>query len=85
MHFMTELPVLTNWKSKSYDSILVIADRLTKIVYYNSEKITINAPDLAEVIIDVVVRHYSFFIISSLIKAPYSRQNSGSCYVISWE
>ena len=58
MDFVTNLPVLTNWKGDSYDSILVIGHWLTKMVYYKSVKITINAPDLAEVIINVVVRHH---------------------------
>ena len=58
MDFVTGLPVSTNWKSESYDSILVIVDRLTKMVHYEPVKITIDAPGLAEVIIDVVVRHH---------------------------
>ena len=49
---------MTDWKSKSYDSILVIVDRLTKMVHYKLVKITIDAPGLAEVIIEVVVRHH---------------------------
>ena len=55
MDFVTGLPVLTDWKGDSYDSILVIVDRLTKMVYYKPVKITIDAPGLAEVIIVVVV------------------------------
>ena len=58
MDFVTELPILTNWKGKSYDSIFVIVDKLTKIVYYKPVKITIDTLDLAKVIIDVVVRHH---------------------------
>ena len=52
------LPISTDWKGESYDSILVIVDRLIKMVYYEQVKITIDAPGLAEVIIDVVVRHH---------------------------
>ena len=59
MVFVTGLAISTNWKRDSYDSILVIVDRLTKMVYYKPIKITINASRLAEVIINVVVRHYS--------------------------
>ena len=58
MDFVTGLPISTNWKGDSYDSILVIVDRLTKMVYYEPVKITINAPGLAEVIIDIVVHHH---------------------------
>ena len=56
--FVTGLPILTDWKGDSYDSILVIVNRLTKMVHYKPVKVTINAPGLAEVIIDVVVRHH---------------------------
>ena len=58
MDFVTGLPISTNWKGDSYNSILVIVNRLTKMVHYKPVKITINAPGLAEVIIDVVVRHH---------------------------
>ena len=58
MDFVTGLPVSTNWKGETYDSILVIVDRLTKMVHYEPVKLTIDAPGLAEVIIDVVVRHH---------------------------
>ena len=56
--FVTGLPISTDWKGNSYDSILVIVDRLMKIVYYKLVKVTIDAPGLAEVIINVVVRHH---------------------------
>ena len=59
MDFVTGLPISTDWKGDSYDSILVIVDWLTKMVYYEPVKITINASGLAEGIIDVVVCHYS--------------------------
>ena len=58
MDFVMGLPISTNWKGKSYDSILVIIDRLTKIMHYEPVKITIDGPGLAEVIIDIVIRHH---------------------------
>ena len=58
MDFVTGLPILTDWKGKSYDSILVIVDKLIKMVHYEPVKITIDAPGLAKVIINVVVRHH---------------------------
>ena len=58
MDFVTGLPVSTDWKGENYDSILVIVDRLTKMVHYEPVKVTIDAPGLAEVILDVVVRHH---------------------------
>ena len=57
---MTGIPILTNWKADNYDSILVIVNRLTKMVHYELVKITIDAPHLVELIIDVVVCHHGF-------------------------
>ncbi len=58
MDFITGLPISADWKGDSYDSILVIVDRLTKMVHYEPVKVTIDAPGLAEVIINVIVRHH---------------------------
>ncbi len=58
MDFVTGLPVSTNWKGETYDLILVIVDPLTKMVHYEPVKVTIDAPSLEEVIIDVLVRHH---------------------------
>ncbi len=58
MDFITGLPFLTNWKGKTYDSILVIVNRLMKMVHYEPVKVTIDVPVLAEVIIEAVVRHH---------------------------
>ena len=58
MDFVTGLPLSADWKGDSYDSILVIVDRLTKMVHYEPVKVIIDVPGLVEVIIDVVVRHH---------------------------
>ena len=55
MDFVTGLPISTNWKCDSYDSILVVVDRLTKIVHYKPVQTTIDTPGVAEVIIDVII------------------------------
>ena len=55
---MTHLPLSADWKGDSYDSIIVIVDQLTKIMYYKLDKVTIEAPELAEVILNVVVWHH---------------------------
>ena len=60
MDFVTGLLISMNWKGNSYDSILIIIDWLMKIVYYKPFKVTIDAPGLAKVIIDVIVRHHGF-------------------------
>ena len=49
---------MTNWKGDSYDSILVIVNRLIKMVYYELIKVTIDGLGFPKIIIDVVVRHY---------------------------
>ena len=58
MDFVTRLPLSADWNGDNYDSILVIVNQLTKMVHYEPVKVTINAPGLAEAIIDVVVWHH---------------------------
>ena len=53
--FVTGLPISTDWKDESYDSILVIVNQLTKTVHYEPVKVTIDALRLAEVIFNMVV------------------------------
>ena len=61
MNFIIGLLVSINSKGKSYNSILVIVNRLTKIVYYELVKITINTPGLAKVIFNMIVQYYGLF------------------------
>lgn len=56
--FVTGLSISTNWKSDSYDSILVIVNHLTKMIHYELVKIIINTLGLVEVILNIVVQHY---------------------------
>lgn len=56
--FVTRLLISTNWKNKSYDSILVIFNPLTKIIFYELVKMTINIPRLAKIILDMVIQHH---------------------------
>lgn len=58
MDFVIGLPVSTNKKDKTYNLILVIVDRLTKIVHYEPVKVIINVFALTKVIIDTVVRYH---------------------------
>ena len=84
MDFVTGLPISTDWKNESYDSILVIIDRLTKMVHYEPVKITINTLGLAEVIIDVVVQYHSLpdFIITDWGSLFTSKFWSLLCYFL---
>ena len=56
--FVTGLPLSADWKGDNYDSILVIVNQLSKMVHYEPVKVTIDVSGLAEVILDVVVRHH---------------------------
>ena len=51
MDFMTGLPLFVDRKGDNYDSILIIVNRLIKMMHYKLVKVTINALRLAEVII----------------------------------
>lgn len=55
-----------------------------KIVYYKLIKITINAPGLSKVIIDIMIRHYSLSNSILFIKDCYLPQRFGPCYAIFW-
>ena len=55
MDFVTGLPLSADWKGNSYNSILIIVNQLTMMVHYKPVKVTIDAPKLLEVILDVVV------------------------------
>ena len=58
MDFIMNLPISTDWKRNNYNSIFFIVNQFIKIVYYEQVKVIINVPSLAEVIIDIVVRHH---------------------------
>ena len=58
MDFVTGIAIWTNWKEENYDFVLVIVDWLTKMVYYEPVKVTINVSGLAKVILDVVIWHH---------------------------
>lgn len=58
--FITSLPISTNWKKKTDDSILIIINRLIKMIHYKPVMITINTSSLAELMIEVVMRHHGF-------------------------
>lgn len=49
----------TNWKRDSYNFILIIIDWLIKTIYNELVKTAINIPKLKEIILDMIVRHYS--------------------------
>ncbi len=84
MDFVIGLLVSTNGKDKTYDSILVIVDWLTKMVHYEPFKVTIDASALAEVIIKRVVQHHSLpnSIVSDWRSVFTSKFWSSLCYFL---
>ena len=56
MDFVTGLPKSRDWTGTEFDSILVVVDRLTKMVHYIPCMKSIKAEDLAEILIREVVR-----------------------------
>ena len=84
MDFVIGLPILTDWKGDSYNSILVIIDWLTKMIHYEPVKITINASSLAEAIIDIVVRHHGLpdLIVTDKSSLFTSKFWSSLCYFL---
>lgn len=55
INFITSLPSFIYWKGKNYNSILVIINCLTKMVFYKLIKIIINIPRPIKIIIDMIV------------------------------
>lgn len=56
MNYVTWLPISTNGKSERFDSIFVIVDWLIKIIYYKQVKVIINTPNIAKVIINILLK-----------------------------
>lgn len=52
------MPILTNYKGKTYESNLVIVDKLTKIAYDEPVKVLINSLGLAKVTIYAIVQYH---------------------------
>lgn len=58
INFVIGLPISIDRKSKSYDSIFAIIYCLIKMIYYKSVKVIINIAELANVIMNVIVRRH---------------------------
>lgn len=56
MDFVTGLPKSKNWRGIKYDSIILIINRPTKMIYYEPVFITLDAKQLAEVLIEITNR-----------------------------
>ena len=58
MDFLTGLSISINWKRDNYNSILVIINWLTKMVYYKPTKIILDVPGFLKIIINIAVYHH---------------------------
>ncbi len=58
MNFVTKPPILANWNKKSYNSIQIIINCLSEIVYYTPVKVIIDVPVLAKVIINIIMHYH---------------------------
>ena len=85
MDFVIGLPQFSNLRGNGYNLILVIVDRLTKMIHYEPVQITITAPALAEDILNVVVQHHGLldFIVSNYGSVFTSKFWSSLCYFLS--
>ena len=85
MDFIIGLPRSADWRGDGYDSILVIVDWLTKIVYYEFVQTIITALALVEVILNVVVQYHSLpdSIVSNCGSVFTSKFWSSLCYFLS--
>ena len=58
MDFITDLPLSSTYGSTTWDSILVVVDKLTKMAYYIPVRKTLSVADFIEVFIQDVVKHH---------------------------
>lgn len=58
---MLGLSLLVDWKSDSYNTILVIIDCLIKMLHFEPVKIIIDVANLVKVAIDIVVKYHNLF------------------------
>lgn len=56
---MISLLLLMNWKVHSYEVILVIVYYVIKMIYYKPVKIILDIAGIVEIMINIVVKHYS--------------------------
>ena len=57
MDFVTRLPKSKNWRGVEYDLILIIVDRLIKMVHYEPVLTALDAEQLAEVLIEAFIKY----------------------------
>ena len=62
MNFVTSFSISRNWNEIKYNLILMMIDRLTKMIHYISIIKIINVEDLTEVFIKEIIQLHDFFL-----------------------
>jgi hypothetical protein len=60
INFIIELPLLLR-ENRAFDAILTVVDRYSKIAYFISITIDVDAPVLAELIYNEIVKYHDIF------------------------
>lgn len=58
MDSITGLPKSKNWQRVKYNPILIIINRLTKMVHYKPVLTNLNAEQLTKVLIEAIIKYY---------------------------
>ena len=84
MDFVIGLLKSKNWQGVEYDSILVIVDRLTKMVHYEPVLTTLDAEQFAEVFIEAVIKYHGLLdsIVTDRESLFTSKFSSSLCYYL---
>lgn len=84
MTFIIGLLISKNLKRNSNNFILVIVNKLTKIISYKSVKTIINIAKIAKIIINMYVRYFCLpnYIISNRCALFISKFRSSLCYFL---
>ena len=84
MNFVTELPPSKAWNGTIYDSILVMMNRLTKMIHYIPVTKTVSAEDLTEIILREVIRLHDLpsSIVTDRGSIFTSKYNDALCYAL---
>ena len=84
LNFVTSLSINRNWNEVEYDSILIMIDRLTKMIHYISIIKIISVEDLTKIFIKEVVRLHDLFLFIIIDKKSLFTSSFWStfCYIM---
>ena len=84
MNFVTNLFENKTWNETTYDAILVVVNRLTKMTHYISIKKTMIAENLVEILIRKIIKFHDFFssITTNRKSIFISKYHDVLCYIL---